>query len=78
MAINVLQYNQLIRKVNVKNEQIEAQRRLRDSADSACGQIPDQIDPSRGSELHSPSAQRTASANLQISAGPRSRLLASR
>jgi hypothetical protein len=43
MAINVLQYNQLIRKVNVKNEQIEAQRRLRDSADSACGQIPDQI-----------------------------------
>jgi hypothetical protein len=43
MAINVLQYNQLIRKVNVKNEQIEAQRRLRDSADSACGNIPAQI-----------------------------------
>lgn len=43
MAINVLQYNQLIRKVNTKNEQIEAQRRIRDSADSACGTLPAQI-----------------------------------
>lgn len=43
MAINVLQYNQLIKTVNAKSEQIAAQRRLRDSADSACGTLPAQI-----------------------------------
>ena len=43
MAINVLQYNQLIKTVNAKSEQIAAQRRIRDSADSAIGTLPAQV-----------------------------------
>ena len=43
MAINVLQYNALARSINQKTDLIEAQRRLRDSADSACAGIPAQI-----------------------------------
>lgn len=43
MAINVLQYNQLIKSVNAKSDQIATQRRIRDSADSATGTLPQQI-----------------------------------
>lgn len=40
MAINVLQYNALARSTDAKKDQIGEQRRLRDSADSACAGIP--------------------------------------